>query len=108
MQQAGHRSCLAFAVACLASACLHAEPAPERQAELRHLLRDDCGACHGMTLRGGLGPPLTTAVLRDKSDDALVAAIFYGRPGTPMPPWRRFLNEDEARWLVAQMKRGEP
>jgi mono/diheme cytochrome c family protein len=28
-----------------------------RQAELLHLLKHDCGSCHGMTRKGGLGPP---------------------------------------------------
>ena len=31
---------------------------PERQDQLRYLLRQDCGSCHGMTLKGGLGPAL--------------------------------------------------
>ncbi len=26
---------------------------------LEHLLTQDCGACHGLHLTGGLGPPLT-------------------------------------------------
>jgi protein NirF len=29
-----------------------AEPSPARQQELIHLVRQDCGSCHGMTLRG--------------------------------------------------------
>ena len=39
------------------------EPPPARQAELLHLLRHDCGSCHGLTLKGGLGPPLLPATL---------------------------------------------
>ena len=31
-------------------------PSAARQDELLHLLRQDCGSCHGLTLRGGLGP----------------------------------------------------
>lgn len=83
-------------------------PLPERQRELVHLVRQDCGSCHGMTLQGGLGPSLTAAALQGKPVDSLVATIRDGRPGTPMPPWHRFLNEDEARWIVEQLQAGFP
>jgi len=85
-----------------------AEPPPARQAELRHLLRHDCGACHGMTLGGGLGPPLTPAALAGRSAAVLEAAILAGRPGTPMPPWAGILTPAEVGWLVEQMRRGVP
>ena len=80
----------------------------ERQRELVHLVRQDCGACHGMTLKGGLGPPLTPDALRDKPPDSLVSTVLMGRPGTPMPPWGRFLGEADARWIVEQLRRGFP
>lgn len=79
---------------------------PARAAELRHLLRQDCGACHGMTLQGGLGSPLTAAALAGKPEDSLLATLLDGRPGTAMPPWRPFLSEDEARWLIRQLQQG--
>jgi cytochrome c55X len=87
-----------------------ADPAPsrERQNELVHLVRQDCGSCHGMTLQGGLGPPLTPAALKDKPVDSLLATIHGGRPGTPMPPWHRFMSEVEARWIVDQLLAGFP
>lgn len=81
-------------------------PDPARQAELLHLLRHDCGSCHGLTMRGGLGPSLEPASLAEKADDALAAVILDGIPGTPMPPWRPELTADEAAWLVDQLKRG--
>jgi cytochrome c55X len=80
-----------------------AAPTPERQKQLVHLVRQDCGSCHGMTLQGGLGPALTPEALRDKPVDSLVATIYGGRPGTPMPPWHRFLTEAEATWIVQQL-----
>jgi cytochrome c55X len=83
-----------------------AELAPQRQEQLLHLLRHDCGSCHGMRLTGGLGPPLTPSTLAQKPTPALTATIRHGRPGTPMPPWSRFVSEEEARWLVDLMKRG--
>jgi cytochrome c55X len=84
-----------------------AAPRPERQRELLHLLKQDCGSCHGMRLTGGLGPALTPAALRTKPAASLVATIVSGRPGTAMPPWRRFLSEAEAEWLVARMVAGD-
>lgn len=87
-----------------------AEVAAQRKAELRNLLRHDCGSCHGLRLTGGLGPPLTPASLAGKPAPELAAVIRYGRPGTPMPPWADFLSPEEARWLVDSMKSdiGEP
>ncbi|MDZ7735141.1 MAG: cytochrome c [Gammaproteobacteria bacterium] len=72
---------------------------------LRSLLRHDCGACHGLTLQGGLGPPLTAAALDGKPASLLVDTILDGRPGTPMPGWRGLLNAEEARWIVTVLKR---
>ena len=84
-------------------------PAPrsERQHELLALLKQDCGSCHGMRLTGGLGPPLTPEALRTKPAASLVATIVSGRPGTAMPPWRRFVSEAEAEWLVARLLVGD-
>jgi cytochrome c55X len=97
----------AILFACLAVPAA-AEPSPARQRELVHLVRQDCGSCHGMTLQGGLGPALLPATLADKPVDGLVATIIGGRPGTPMPPWHRFLAEDEAQWIVAKLMSGFP
>jgi len=79
------------------------EPEAARQKELVHLVRQDCGSCHGMTLKGGLGPALLPENLRDKPAEGLAATIYYGRPGTPMPPWKAFLSEAEAAWIVDKL-----
>jgi cytochrome c55X len=60
-----------------------------------------------MRLTGGLGPALTPEALRTKPAASLVATIVSGRPGTAMPPWRRFLSEAEAEWLVARLVSGD-
>lgn len=83
-------------------------PSPERSRELIRMVRQDCGSCHGLTLRGGLGSPLLPETLRDKPPEGLVQTILMGRPGTAMPPWKTFLNEAEADWIVAQLLRGFP
>lgn len=99
---------LALALACAAGVATAADPAPARQAQLARWLRDDCGACHGMTLRGGLGPPLGAAALAGKPRDALVATVLQGRPGTAMPPWQPFMTQDEAAWLIERLQAGAP
>lgn len=82
------------------------EPVNARRTELTHLVRQDCGSCHGMTLKGGLGPALTRDALRGKPAESLVVTVLYGRPGTAMPPWRTFVSEAEATWIVRQLQEG--
>jgi cytochrome c55X len=81
-------------------------PTPERQAELLHRLKHDCGSCHGMTLKGGLGPSLLPEALAGKDSDGLAAIVRHGVPGTPMPPWGVEVSAAEAAWLVERLKRG--
>ncbi len=81
-------------------------PDPVRQSDLFNLLRHDCGSCHGLTMKGGLGPSLEPQSLEGKADEVLVAVILDGIPGTPMPPWRSELSTAEAAWLVEQLRRG--
>ncbi|MFO1423784.1 MAG: cytochrome c [Candidatus Competibacteraceae bacterium] len=83
-------------------------PSPERSRELVRMVRQDCGSCHGLTLRGGLGPALLPEALRDKPPAGLKYTILLGRPGTAMPPWQPFLSEAEADWVVTQLLRGFP
>lgn len=83
-----------------------AGPDAARQAELEHMVRQDCGSCHGMTLKGGLGSPLLPENLAGKDDDALAATILEGRPGTAMPPWKGMLSNDDVRWIVEYLKEG--
>jgi cytochrome c55X len=73
-----------------------------------NMLRQDCGSCHGMTLKGGLGPPLLPESLAGKSDAFLIDTILNGRPDTAMPPWRGFFSPDEAAWLVKQLRKSPP
>lgn len=99
---------LSTVMAWSASPALAGEPGVERQKELVRLVRQDCGSCHGMTLQGGLGPALVPAALHDKPPEGLAATIYYGRPGTPMPPWRQFMSEAEAAWIVQKLMSGFP
>ena len=70
-------------------------------------------ACGGMPLRGSgdLGLIIERAsgqlTLVDTSARSAYARIG-GRPGTPMPPWHRFLTQDEAQWIVDKLMTGFP
>lgn len=83
-----------------------AEVTSSRQTELTHLLKQDCGSCHGMTLKGGLGPALLPEQLNGKSTDYLVMTILEGHPNTAMPGWKTMLSADDALWLANQIKQG--
>ncbi|RCV88949.1 c-type cytochrome [Billgrantia montanilacus] len=77
---------------------------PQRQAELETLLYQDCGSCHGMTLRGGLGPALPRDRMEGFSVEALAHIIQYGIPGSAMPGWKSLLSDEEARWLAEHLR----
>ena len=81
-------------------------PNAVRADALIYQLKQDCGSCHGLTLKGGLGPALLPANLVEKDDEILVDTILNGRPGTPMPPWQFEINKSEAQWLVHILKEG--
>lgn len=73
------------------------------QAALERLVRQDCGSCHGMTLKGGLGPNLRASRLAGRSAGSLAQIILDGVPGTPMPPWRPLLSESDALWIATYL-----
>lgn len=100
------KTILTFVLLCLI--CINTAyaqaPSIERQSELKSLLLQDCGSCHGMTMKGGIGPALTLTALSNKSEEFLYLTISEGRPGTPMPPWKNILTKDEILWLVKTIK----
>ncbi len=79
-----------------------------RKSALTHLVRQDCGSCHGMTLKGGLGRPLLPEALEGLDAAGIAAIILDGVPGTPMPPWRGLLTPEEADWIARKLKEGFP
>ena len=92
----------------LMTASAHAgEVTSERRAELRHLVLQDCGSCHGMTMKGGLGKALRPADLVEFEDADLAELILDGVPGTPMPPWRGLVSAREAVWIARALKTGD-
>jgi len=85
-----------------------AVPDAARQSELLRLLRQDCGSCHGMTLKGGLGKPLLPETLAPLDVQSTAQVILGGIPGTPMPPWQGILSENDALWIATKLKEGFP
>jgi cytochrome c55X len=83
-----------------------ADVAPDRQKELHNLVIQDCGSCHGSTLKGGLGRPLLPAELAPFPEDVIASVILDGVKGTPMPPWRGLLSDAEALWIARELKKG--
>ena len=104
------RPALVLATALLAAGAAQAQagPDPQRRQQLVHIVRQDCGSCHGMLLTGGLGPPLTPQALRERPLEAIVATTLHGRPGTPMPGWKSMLSEADARWIAERLLAGFP
>jgi cytochrome c55X len=82
----------------------HAEVTHGRAAELKHIVMQDCGSCHGLTRKGGLGSPLTAEALSHAEPETLASIILDGVPETAMPPWRPLLSEEEAIWIARYLK----
>jgi cytochrome c55X len=99
--------CLCYAIAGLSPAFAD-EIDSNRRNELVKLVRQDCGSCHGLMLKGGLGPSLLPGDLNDKPIEYLKFVILQGRTGTAMPPWKRFLNDAEAQWIAVNLQKGFP
>ena len=78
----------------------------QREAELINMIRHDCGSCHGISLRGGLGPPLTPDALIGKNHGFLYNTIISGRENTAMPPWQGILSEEDIEWIVMRLQEG--
>jgi cytochrome c55X len=94
---------IAFAVAPYPTVAGDTVPDPVK---LANLVRQDCGSCHGLTLKGGLGKPLTADRMTQWDRSQIVHIILDGVPGTPMPPWRPLLSEADARWIADSLKEG--
>lgn len=81
-----------------------AESGPHER-QLERLVRQDCGSCHGMTLKGGLGPALLADRLASRDPAVVAAIILDGVPGTPMPPWRGLITDADALWIANYLRK---
>ena len=83
----------------LAAGAALADEVPDPQG-LERLVLQDCGSCHGLTRKGGLGSDLRAETLAHWDAESLAEVILDGIPGTAMPPWRPIMSEAEARWIA--------
>ena len=79
----------------------------EDSRRLEHVVKQDCGSCHGLTMKGGLGKPLTPEALAGVDQQTIASIILDGVPGTAMPPWRPLRAESEALWIANYLKGGK-
>ena len=97
---------LAFALVTAAAPVL-ADEVPN-VGKLANLVRQDCGSCHGLTLKGGLGSPLQPKDIAHLEAAGIAQIILDGIPGKPMPPWRGLISEADAQWIAERLKEGFP
>ncbi|SLN53558.1 c-type cytochrome [Ruegeria meonggei] len=74
---------------------------------LKRLVHQDCGSCHGLSLKGGLGPDLRSDTLQHYNPEILTGVILDGIPDTAMPPWRPLISEEEAEWIARYLLQPE-
>lgn len=109
----GHKVAPILGLACLGLGLLllpdtaRAADAPD-PAPLKRLVHQDCGSCHGLTLKGGLGPDLRAPALAHYDPETLRTVILDGIPETAMPPWRPLLTEQEAAWIADYLLKEAP
>ncbi len=101
-----HMNKICFIISLLLTQNCFADIASSRQDELLYLIKHDCGSCHGMTLKGGLGPALLPETLAAQAKDYLAATIMEGRTNTAMPGWKGMLTQAEAVWMSEQLQHG--
>ena len=80
---------------------------PSSTSELINLVHQDCGACHGLTLKGGLGPDIRPDALSHYDVETLSSVLLDGIPTTAMPPWRPLMSEAEAKRIAEYLLQGE-
>lgn len=73
---------------------------------LQRLVHQDCGSCHGLLLKGGLGPDLRAENINHYDRDGLMGVILDGVDGTAMPPWRPLISQAEAAWIAEYLLKG--
>ncbi len=98
---------LASPVLSIAEDAVRQSISAERQHELTYMVQQDCGSCHGMTLKGGLGPSLLPERISVLPKQYLIDAVTHGRKDTPMPPWGPLLKHNEIEWIVEQLLLGQ-
>lgn len=105
------RDCIVIAsvLACMPCFAFAGDPdtvGPAKERELSNLVVQDCGSCHGLTLKGGLGRPITPSALESFDVGTVRDIVLNGIAGTPMPPWAGIVTPREAQWIAEGLKQG--
>jgi cytochrome c55X len=87
-----------------ATSAMAVETGSEKATKLERLVIQDCGSCHGLTLKGGLGNPIDVDTMQHYAREDLRDIILDGIPGTAMPPWRPLISEADALWIADYLK----
>lgn len=74
---------------------------------LINFVHQDCGSCHGLTLKGGLGPDIRPDALSHYDVETLSTVVLDGIPDTAMPPWRPLMSETDAKKIAEYLLQGE-
>jgi cytochrome c oxidase cbb3-type subunit 3 len=90
---------LLFSCALFAQQPQMGKPDPEGDA----LYRSNCAFCHGLSGKGGRGPDLTARRVHGNTDADVSRVIKQGIPGTTMPAFANFENDEVAK-LVGYLK----
>jgi len=91
---------ITLTVLCVFCLTTLAAPSMSRQNELRHMVKHDCGSCHGFTLQGGLGPTLRPQFIAPKGEEYLMRVIKHGIAGSAMPAWSPMLSDSDITYIV--------
>jgi cytochrome c553 len=75
--------------------------------ELIYIVKHDCGSCHGMTLKGGLGPSLLSERMKLQPLEVIKNTIMMGRANTAMPPWQNLLSHEDIEKIAILLREGE-
>lgn len=97
---------LFIALALLFSGVSHAADVSSSE-DLINLVKQDCGSCHGLTLKGGLGPDIRPQSLSHYDIETLSTVVLDGIPDTAMPPWRPLMSEADAAKIAEYLLQGE-
>lgn len=85
-----------------------AEISAPRMTELENLVQQDCGSCHGLTRKGGLGPDIRADTLSGYQPEGLASIIKYGIDDTAMPPWGLLLSDEDINWIAEYLLKDLP
>jgi cytochrome c oxidase cbb3-type subunit III len=78
------------------------EVTPELAAAGQTVYQTNCGACHGMTLEGGIGPNLKDGDwVHGGSPQQVMRTISDGVPAKGMPAWSPILGPERVRQVTA-------